>query len=129
MSKLADLNNPQLINTLQQRIQNLCIEISILKERLLEETTKLERISQKRDPHKTALQVLTEELRTDGPVALSSNVDQAEINFAEATKRPRLNSLLTVTARDINLLLWLLVTLWSNKFMVGNLTKKLATRS
>lgn len=91
----ADLNNAQLINTLQQRNQNLCNEISILKERLLEETTKLKRISEERDSYITALQVLTKELRVDGTVALSSNADQATIHSAEATKRPRLNSQLT----------------------------------
>ena len=75
----ADLNNAQLINTLQQRNQNLCNEISILKERLLEETTKLKRISEERDSYITALQVLTKELRVDGSVAISSNADQAEM--------------------------------------------------
>ena len=97
-----NLNNSQLINTLQQRNQNLCNKISILKERLLEETTKLVRISEERDSYKTALQILTKELRIDGPVALSSNVDQVETNFAEATKRSRLNSRLTGQATRLN---------------------------
>ena len=95
----ADLNNVQLINTLQQR--NLYNEISILKERLHEETTKLKKISDERDSYRTALQVLTKELHVDEPVApthcptMSSNYAHAEsreINFAEAVERPTLNS-------------------------------------
>ena len=91
----AYLNNVQLINTLQQKNQNLCNEISMLKERLLEETRKLKKMSEERDSYKTALQVLTKELHIDEPVALSSNHDhghgQADINSAEVATHPRPN--------------------------------------
>ena len=89
--KETDLNNIQLINTLQQRNQNICSEISMLKQKLLEETTKLKTISEERDSYRTALQILTKELHVAQPDTPGSNHGQADINFAKAAKRPRLN--------------------------------------
>ena len=66
-----------------------------MKERLLEETTKLKKTSEERDSYKTALKVLTNKLHVDEPVALSSNHDhghcQADINSVEVATRPRPN--------------------------------------
>lgn len=63
-----------------------------MKERLFEETTKLKRVTEESDSYVTAVQVLTKEMRVDDSVALSSNADQTEINFAETIKCPILNS-------------------------------------
>ena len=68
-----DVNNAQLINTLRQKNQDLCQEICMLKERLLEETSKLKKISEERDSYRTALQIMSKELNT-------SNLNQREGN-------------------------------------------------
>ena len=60
-----DVNNAQLINTLRQKNQDLCQEICMLKERLLEETSKLKKISEERDSYRTALQIMSKELNTN----------------------------------------------------------------
>ena len=67
------MNNAQLINTLRQKNQDLCQEICMLKERLLEETSKLKKISEERDSYRTALQIMSKELNT-------SNLNQREGN-------------------------------------------------
>ena len=67
------VNNAQLINTLRQKNQDLCQEICMLKERLLEETSKLKKISEERDSYRTALQIMSKELNT-------SNLNQREGN-------------------------------------------------
>ena len=48
----------KLINTLKQENEDLCNEVKMLKELLLEETAKRVKISDKRDLYRTALQVL-----------------------------------------------------------------------
>ena len=67
------MNNAQLINTLRPKNQDLCQEICMLKERLLEETSKLKKISEERDSYRTALQIMSKELNT-------SNLNQREGN-------------------------------------------------
>ena len=48
----------KLINTLKQENEDLCNEVKMLKELLLEETAKRVKISDKRNLYRTALQVL-----------------------------------------------------------------------
>lgn len=83
--KEDDAKNVDLINTLQQRNQDLCQEICILKQRLFEETSNLSKISEERDSYKTALQIMTKELN---PGLNMSSSNQREADFIEASKRP-----------------------------------------
>ena len=52
----------QLINTLQQKNQELSQEICILKELLNKEAKMLKKVSEERDSHITALCVMTKEI-------------------------------------------------------------------
>ena len=57
-----DQANLQQIETLKQRNQELFQEISIMKERLSNETNMLKKVSEERDSYKTALELISREI-------------------------------------------------------------------
>ena len=58
----GDVNNIQLINTLQQENKDLSQEICMLKVRLQEDNNTLKKITEERDSYRKALQIMTKEL-------------------------------------------------------------------
>ena len=59
---LVNVNNIQLINTLQQENKDLSQEICMLKVRLQEDNNTLKKITEERDSYRKALQIMTKEL-------------------------------------------------------------------
>ena len=58
----GDVDNIQLLNTLQQENKDLSQEICMLKVRLQEDNNTLKKITEERDSYRKALQIMTKEL-------------------------------------------------------------------
>ena len=58
----GDVNNIQLINTLQKENKDLSQEICMLKVRLPEDKNMLEKMTEERDSYRKALQIMAKEL-------------------------------------------------------------------
>ena len=81
--------NLQQIETLQQRNQELFEEISILKERLSNETNMLKKVFEERDSYKTALELISREINNQrsGDFVEHASNNHRESHFVEQSQK------------------------------------------
>ena len=86
-----DHANLQQIETLQQRNQELFEEISILKERLSNETNMLKKVSEERDSYKTALELISREINNQrsGDFVEHASNNHRESHFVEQSQKKK----------------------------------------
>ena len=86
-----DHANLQQIETLQQRNQELLEEISILKERLSNETNMLKKVSEERDSYKTTLELISREINNQrsGDFVEHASNNHRESHFVEQSQKKK----------------------------------------